>query len=317
MDKKWDVFISHASEDKATVAEPIAQFLSSVGVKVWYDNFTLSVGDSLSRSIDKGLAESRFGLVILSPSFFSKDWPEYELRGLVAKELGRDKVILPIWHNVSKDDVLQYSPPLADKLALMTASLSPDEIGLRVLAIVRPDIMDFIHARFAYQKMVESGRRVNIEMKKLKPSPVRRETLPEHLVRRIRLVRAALLYPHPMTMDLWMDGFKRDMHPEQELAFWEHIAACYLEYITLYRLSPEQHKAAFWYLFATANGDGPELARHATLLPPDSLELLRDNHQSSIPVYDVKDMPKTFDDIVSMSDEKLTELRKAYATERA
>ncbi len=113
---KFDVFISHASEDKELVAKPLALSLSEYGVRVWYDEFTLSLGDSLSRSIDKGLAESSFGVVILSPAFLAKDWPEYELRGLTAKEIGRDKVILPIWHKVSREDVLKYSPLLRIKL---------------------------------------------------------------------------------------------------------------------------------------------------------------------------------------------------------
>ena len=67
--KKWDVFISHASEDKDTFVRPLAHALNNLGVKVWYDEFSLRLGDSLSRSIDKGLAESAFGVVVISPHF--------------------------------------------------------------------------------------------------------------------------------------------------------------------------------------------------------------------------------------------------------
>src|SRR5258707_10987988 len=98
---QYDVFIAHASEDKNDVAKPLAEALRSYGVRVWYDAFTLKLGDSLSRSIDDGLANSNFGLVILSPSFFAKNWPEYELRGLTAKEIGgRNKEILPLLYQV-------------------------------------------------------------------------------------------------------------------------------------------------------------------------------------------------------------------------
>ena len=79
----YDVFISHASENKADVALPLANLLKRQGIKVWLDSFELKLGDSLSRSIDQGLSESRFGIVILSPEFLRKDWPRRELDGLV------------------------------------------------------------------------------------------------------------------------------------------------------------------------------------------------------------------------------------------
>ena len=88
----------------------------------------LKVGDSLRRSIDKGLANSKFGIVVLSPSFFAKNWTQYELDGLVAKEMTAGKVILPLWHKVSKDEVMAYSPTLADKVALNTAMFTTDEL---------------------------------------------------------------------------------------------------------------------------------------------------------------------------------------------
>src|ERR1051325_3140270 len=76
----YDAFICHASEDKDDLVRPLAEGLMKLGHKIWYDEFQLRVGDSLRRSIDKGLARSRFGIVVLSPSFFAKNWPQYELR---------------------------------------------------------------------------------------------------------------------------------------------------------------------------------------------------------------------------------------------
>lgn len=115
-----DLFVSHASEDKADVARPLALALVDRGLSVWYDEFALSLGDSLSESIDRGLADSRFGVVILSPSFIDKPWPKRELRGLVSKEVASGRAILPIWHNVSHRQVLEFSPTLADLLAIST-----------------------------------------------------------------------------------------------------------------------------------------------------------------------------------------------------
>jgi len=83
----WDAFISHASEDKDSFVRPLATALASFGVNIWYDEFTLELGDSLSQSIDKGLAKSRYGVVVLSKSFMSKSWPQRELSGLVAREV--------------------------------------------------------------------------------------------------------------------------------------------------------------------------------------------------------------------------------------
>src|SRR4051812_37007271 len=78
---KWDAFISHASEDKHFV-EPLADELHTHGLGIWLDTLVLSAGDSLRRSIDVGLAKSRFGVVILSPAFFAKQWPQHELDGV-------------------------------------------------------------------------------------------------------------------------------------------------------------------------------------------------------------------------------------------
>lgn len=117
----WDLFISHASEDKEDVAEPLARMFESEGLKVWFDKSTLTVGDSLRRSIDHGLANCRFGLVVLSPHFFEKEWTKRELDGLVAMDNGPEKRILPVWHNVSKNDVVRFSPTLADKLGVPTS----------------------------------------------------------------------------------------------------------------------------------------------------------------------------------------------------
>jgi hypothetical protein len=138
--KTWDVFISHASEDKELFVRPLAEALSDLGVSVWYDEFSLRIGDSLSRSIDKGLAGSRFGLIVLSQAFLTKPWPAYELSGLIAREINEGRVILPIWHGVTKQQVLQFSPPFADKIALDTREFAAQDAAIRLLREVRPDL---------------------------------------------------------------------------------------------------------------------------------------------------------------------------------
>lgn len=127
--KTYDLFISHAWEDKEDFVRPLAAALEALGLVIWYDEATLTVGDSLRQSIDRGLVNSRYGVVVVSTAFFAKQWPQYELNGLVTREMAGSKVILPIWHKVSKDEVAAHSPTLADKLALNTSVKSVAEIA--------------------------------------------------------------------------------------------------------------------------------------------------------------------------------------------
>jgi hypothetical protein len=136
MEKEYDFFISHAYEDKEAIAEPLADALIKKGARVWLDKFAMSVGDSLRQSIDNGLSNSRYGIVILSEIYFKKFWTGKELNGLFAKQEDGKKVILPIWHNVSKDVVKQYSPILADMLALKTADFTIEELADEFIKLI-------------------------------------------------------------------------------------------------------------------------------------------------------------------------------------
>ncbi len=137
MDQSFDVFISHASEDKDEIVRPLAHALKQQGLDVWYDEFELRLGDSLRRKIDAGLARSTFGIVVLSQAFFKKDWPNYELDGLVTRAVTGEQVLLPIWHNVSKQEVIRFSPSLADKLARSTATHTVEEIAVEIADMVK------------------------------------------------------------------------------------------------------------------------------------------------------------------------------------
>jgi hypothetical protein len=114
--KRWDVFISHASEDKDFV-RPLAEALKKSGLEIWFDETAFTVGDRLRESIDHGLSKSRFGIVVLSKHFFLKHWPKEELEGLSSKEISGVKVILPVWHNITQTEVAEQSPTLAGRFA--------------------------------------------------------------------------------------------------------------------------------------------------------------------------------------------------------
>jgi hypothetical protein len=117
---EFDFFISHASEDKDSVVRPLALRLREYGYGIWYDEFVLRVGDSLTERIDYGLANSTVGLIVLSHNFISKPWPKRELAGLTARQLRESTRLIPIWHEIELNDVLRFSPPLADIKALQS-----------------------------------------------------------------------------------------------------------------------------------------------------------------------------------------------------
>jgi hypothetical protein len=135
--RDYDVFISHASEDKDSVARPLAVALEGRGLSAWFDDQELRIGDSLRRKIDQGIGRSRFGIVILSEPFFNKGWPQYELDGLVTLAVTGKQVLLPVWHNVDAEAVMAYSPSLADRVALKTSSLSISGIANQIAEVVR------------------------------------------------------------------------------------------------------------------------------------------------------------------------------------
>jgi len=134
--RTWDVFLSHASEDKAAVALPLAQALQDRGVSVWLDAAELRIGDSLRRRIDRGLRSSRFAAVVFSDSYFSKGWPQYELDGIVTLSVGGQQNLLPVWHNVDHAAVAAHSPSLADKFARSTTDTSIEEIATEIAELV-------------------------------------------------------------------------------------------------------------------------------------------------------------------------------------
>jgi hypothetical protein len=133
----WDVFISHASEDKAAVARPLRDALTQMGLTVWLDEAQMRIGHSLRRKIDEGIRSSRFGVVVLSEAFFHKGWTNHELDGLVTRTVAGEQSLLPIWHNLSADQVRAYSPSLADKVAMSTGAFSIEEIAEQIAEVVQ------------------------------------------------------------------------------------------------------------------------------------------------------------------------------------
>jgi hypothetical protein len=132
----FDVFVSHATEDKYYI-EPLVKALEAVGIRVWFDKSTLGWGDDLRSSIDRGLANCRYGMVVFSKAFLrKKKWTEYELNSLFALEQPGRKIILPIWHGITRDDLLKYGAGFADRLAKISSKDSYEDIVESLLALL-------------------------------------------------------------------------------------------------------------------------------------------------------------------------------------
>ncbi len=142
--KSWDVFISHAGEDKKNFVDPLANSLKELAVRTWYDNFVLVPGDRLSEKIAEGLAKCRFGVVIISKSFIGKPWPAYELSGLINRFVEENTRLIPVWLDVTKSEVLKFNPALADLFAIIGNPKDINTNALEILRVVRPQLHDNI-----------------------------------------------------------------------------------------------------------------------------------------------------------------------------
>lgn len=133
-------FLSHDTRDKDSLVRELASELSSLMCPVWYDEYSLKVGDSLRASIEKGLREARRCVVVLSPAFLSNGgWGKAEFDSIFTREILEQKgLVLPVWHNVSVREVYEYSPRLADKVGL-PSSLGVPELARRLAREIKAD----------------------------------------------------------------------------------------------------------------------------------------------------------------------------------
>lgn len=126
---QYDFFICHASEDKDSFVRPLAIELSNRGYKVWYDEFSLKLGDSLTNGISEGIKSSLYGLVVLSKNFFNKNWTRKEFDAFLNKEvIASNNLILPVWLEVDLQDVYEFSPFLTDKVAIKAEAGNIDKV---------------------------------------------------------------------------------------------------------------------------------------------------------------------------------------------
>ncbi len=135
-DYPYDVFLSHASEDKDSVARPLATVLQDHGLRVWYDEFELRVGDNLVAKLNAGIVASRFGILLLSSAFFAKRWTNHELDMLEHLWVTEDRIMFPIWHNITVHEIRQFRPALANIFGLSTAIYTVEEIANEIHDVI-------------------------------------------------------------------------------------------------------------------------------------------------------------------------------------
>ena len=131
-------FVCHDSRDKPQVARPIALGLSKLMCPVWYDEFSLKVGDRLRESIEKGLKECKKCVLVLSPQFFGNTgWTRVEFNSIFTRELiEREDFLLPVWFGVTKEQVFEYCPSLADRVGV-NWNLGEEEVVRRLYRVIR------------------------------------------------------------------------------------------------------------------------------------------------------------------------------------
>lgn len=225
----YDLFISHASEDKDPIVRPLAILLEKLGLRVWYDETAIEIGDSLSASIDKGLRESRYGLLILSKSFLSKNWPEYEYRSLLTRQNNGEQLILPLWYNIDYADVKNYSLWLADRKALPVSTDNLNQVAIAVLRKTRPDIYRQLRMQKKFQETVRNAPRVKIPISQIDPQTTPQSKLTPQQTVRARQIHLGIGRHIREDFTDFVRGFELDNVPEYELQTWEIMNACYLE----------------------------------------------------------------------------------------
>ena len=223
-----DLFVSHASEDKKDFVRPLVITLKNMGVDVWYDEFSIKPGDSISESLDKGLIECNYGLIILSPDFLNKRWTEYELKSLISKEVYKGKTIIPIWYHVNYEMIANRSLYLADKNALM-GNMGIPRLAFEIIKIVRPDIINSNLHRSMMKKLQPSKESEKVPISSIKKGPIIHKKMPPHLLLAAKIITS--IFAELSSFEEFVDNLSRDYDYDQEFLLWSVFAATYAEII--------------------------------------------------------------------------------------
>jgi hypothetical protein len=137
-EKKWDVFISYAHEDKESIARPLAEELSRQGLKVWFDEFLMDKSREIFKEINDGMANSKYAIAIISLSYLSKDWTIHEFSGLYELSDTQEIKILPVWHDISKREIANKFPLVITLSAVATSTTDFNLLVKKIMRVIKP-----------------------------------------------------------------------------------------------------------------------------------------------------------------------------------
>ncbi|MCR5803731.1 MAG: toll/interleukin-1 receptor domain-containing protein [Clostridia bacterium] len=129
--KKYDVFISHASNDKLDYVSGLVNEIKKLGIEVFYDSDVLSWGDNWKEKILEGTSNSEFAVIVISNSFFGREWTEKELNEFLKRqnESGQ-KIVLPLLYNISISEMTSKYPHLSEIQAIESTKLTNQDITI-------------------------------------------------------------------------------------------------------------------------------------------------------------------------------------------
>lgn len=255
----WDAFISHASEDKESLVRGLSKQLSDVyKVNVWYDEFTLEYGDSLIESIENGLKNCKYGILILSKNFFRKNWTKHEYEGLKIKELiSSKKVIVPIWYNITKDEVAKYSLTLSNQVAIcINDDFSVDDVAIKLIKIIRPDIYENISRMYYFERLLKSSTKGLISLEdltKISIPPIRHKPLDFMMESRLKLIYNAIKEVDKRNYRRYEMDFRRSLNIDREMIITELLTAAYIDCTNRRNMSLEEKEEIYCFIFSLGN----------------------------------------------------------------
>lgn len=220
----WDLFISHASEDKSNFVDPLANRLKDLAVRVWYDRFVLTPGDRLTEKIAEGLAQCRCGVLVLSKAFIGKPWTRYEVSGLVNRFVEEGTRLIPIWLDVARSDVAAFNPALADLFSISGSPNAIDDCAMEILRVVRPQLHENLSLLNALDRAKVTVEKRSISEVKTE-GPIRHHDLAPEFLLRLQNIWFATRDVFPISLAKTIENFQKDLRPEKEATAMERLVS--------------------------------------------------------------------------------------------
>jgi len=133
-----DVFLCHAWDDRKGAAKDLHDLLESLDVSVWFSEKDVALGTPLLREIDKGLAKSRVGIVLVTPALLRRiegsGIADKELSALLARDL-----LVPVVHDTTYESLREVSPLLGSRTGLNTTDDTMANVAAKIAELVAPE----------------------------------------------------------------------------------------------------------------------------------------------------------------------------------